>query len=72
MGERPDDRSEPVPISTDQHEWMVAATRRAMRTSDAPDIVIEAVRRAEMAPEQVALDDLMDEKVRGSSVQRLA
>jgi hypothetical protein len=59
-------------MSTEQRDWMVAATRRAMRTSDVLDIVLEAVRRAEMAPEQDILDDLMDEKGREASVQRLA
>jgi hypothetical protein len=48
-------------MSAEQRDGMAAATRRAMRTSEAPDVVLKAVRRAEMAPEQVALDDLMDE-----------
>jgi glycogen synthase len=55
------DRSGPVLMSAEQRDGMAAATRRAMRTSEAPDVVLKAVRRAEMAPEQVALDDLMDE-----------
>jgi hypothetical protein len=59
-------------MSTEHRDWMVAATRRAMRTSDVLDIVLEAVRRAEMAPEQDILGDLMDGKDREASVQRLA
>jgi hypothetical protein len=46
-------------MSDDFHEWIRAAARRVSRTADAPDVVVDAVRRAEMDPEHAALDDLM-------------
>jgi len=63
-------RSEPVEItengrrdlvlmSADHYDWLVAAARRSARTTEASPVVIEAVRRAEMDPEQAALDDLL-------------
>ena len=59
-------------MSAEQEEWVAAAERRATRTADTSDAVLDAVRRAQMAPEQDILDDLMDEKSREASVQRLA
>lgn len=52
-------RRELVLMSADHYDWLVAAARRAARTADAPEIVVDAVRRAEMDPDQDALDDLM-------------
>jgi hypothetical protein len=49
-------------MSAEHEAWIVAAARRAMRTSDASDVILEAVQRAQMKPEQDALDDLLDEK----------
>ena len=46
-------------MSADHYDWLVAAARRTHRTVDAASVVVDAVRRAEMAPEQAALDDLL-------------
>jgi hypothetical protein len=47
-------------ISADHYDWLVAAARRASRTSDAAAIVSDAVRRAEMDAEHAHLDELME------------
>ena len=52
-------RRELVLMSADHYDWLVAAARRTSRTADAPEVVVDAVRRAEMDPEHAALDDLM-------------
>lgn len=52
-------RRELVLMSADHYDWLMSAARRTSRTVDAPDIVSDAVRRAEMDPEHTALDDLM-------------
>jgi prevent-host-death family protein len=52
-------RREFVLMSADQYDWLVAAARRSHRTTDASDIVVEAVRRAEMDPEHAHLDALL-------------
>lgn len=46
-------------MSADHYDWLVAAARRTSWTTEAPDVVIDAVRRSEMDPEHAALDDLM-------------
>ncbi|MCC7049056.1 MAG: type II toxin-antitoxin system prevent-host-death family antitoxin [Alphaproteobacteria bacterium] len=51
-------RRELVLMSADHYDWLVAAARRAGRTADAPDIVVDAVRRAEMHPRHKRLDRL--------------
>ena len=48
----------PARSSVDWSDWLVAE-RRTCRTREAPDVVIDAVRHAEMDPEHAALDDLM-------------
>ncbi len=53
-------RRELVLISADHYDWLVAAARRASRTSDAAAIVSDAVRRAEMDAEHAHLDELME------------
>ncbi len=52
-------RRELVLMSADHYDWLTAAARRTFRTQDAPQVVIDAVRRAEMDPEHAPLDDLM-------------
>jgi prevent-host-death family protein len=42
-------RRELVLMSADHYDWLV----------DAPSVVVDAVRRAEMDPEHAALDDLL-------------
>ena len=52
-----------IDVAQHHHEhcgWLEAAARRAARTAEAPDVVVDAVRRAEMDPEHAALDDLME------------
>ncbi len=53
-------RRELVLMSADHYDWLLAAARRSHRTVDAPPMVIDAVRRAEMDPRHAPLDDLMD------------
>lgn len=48
-----------MPKLPDHYDWLVAAAQRAHQTAEAAPIVVEAVRRAEMAPEQTELDDLL-------------
>jgi len=52
-------RRELVLMSADHYDWLVAAARRSHGTADAASVVIDAVRRAEMDPDQAHLDDLM-------------
>lgn len=52
-------RRELVLMSADHYDWLVAAARRVARTAAAADVVVDAVRRAEMDPEHAALDALM-------------
>ena len=52
-------RRELVLLSADYYDWLVAAARRTHRTEDAAAVVIEAVERAAMDPEQAHLDELM-------------
>ena len=52
-------RRELVLMSADHYDWLMAAARRAHKTADAAQVVVDAVRRAEMDPEHAALDDLL-------------
>ncbi len=52
-------RRELVLMSADHYDWLVAAARRSHRTADAPDVVLDVVRRAEMDPEHAHLNDLL-------------
>lgn len=52
-------RRELVLMSADHYDWLVAAARRTGRTTEAPEVVVDAVRRAEMDPEHAPFDDLM-------------
>lgn len=52
-------RREFVLMSAEHYDWLKAAAQRTHRTVDAADVVVEAVERAEMAPEHAALDDLL-------------
>jgi len=52
-------RRELVLMSADHYDWLMAAARRSARTVGARQVVIDAVQRAEMAPEHAALDDLL-------------
>ncbi len=52
-------RRELVLMSADHYDWLTAAARRTLRTRDAPQVVVDAVCRAEMDPEHAPLDDLM-------------
>ena len=46
--------------ATARRAWRKAVAQRAFRTVDAPDFVIEAVRRAEMDPRHAHLDELLE------------
>jgi prevent-host-death family protein len=53
-------RREFVLMSAEHYDWLRATARRRFRTVEAPPVVIDAVRRAEMDPEHSALDDLLN------------
>lgn len=53
-------RRELVLMSADHYDWMLAAAKRSHRTADVSSAILEAVRRAEMNPEQALPDDLME------------
>ncbi len=48
-----------VVMTAEQYDWMRAAMQRSFRTVDAPEFVIEAVRRAKVHPRHRHLDKLM-------------
>lgn len=52
-------RRELVLMSADHYDWLVAAARRSHRTAEAADVVVDAVRRAEMDLEHAQLDELL-------------
>ncbi len=52
-------RREFVLMSAEHYDWLMAAAKRTHRTADAAAVVIDAVERAEMDPEQAPLDDLL-------------
>jgi prevent-host-death family protein len=52
-------RRELVLMSADHYDWLVGAARRSHRTAEAADVVVDAVRRAEMDPEHAPLDELL-------------
>ena len=52
-------RRELVLMSADHYDWLVAAAKRTHRTTNAADIVVDAVNRAEMDPEHAKLDALL-------------
>jgi len=52
-------RRELVLMSADHYDWLVAAAKRTHLTTGTPDVVLDAVRRAEMDPEHAALDELL-------------
>ena len=52
-------RRELVLMSADHYDWLTAAAKRSHNTQDAAEIVIEAVRMAEMDAQHERLDTLM-------------
>jgi prevent-host-death family protein len=52
-------RRELVLMSSDHYDWLIAAAKRAGRTAEAPDVVIDAVRNARMDDEHDRLNDLL-------------
>jgi prevent-host-death family protein len=46
-------------MSAEHYDWLTAAAKRATRTVDASEVVIDAVERAEMDAEHAALDELL-------------
>ncbi|MGK9054747.1 type II toxin-antitoxin system prevent-host-death family antitoxin [Neorhizobium petrolearium] len=52
-------RREFVLMSADHYDWLKAAAQRTHRTSDALDVVIDAVERAEMDSQHATLDELL-------------
>jgi PHD/YefM family antitoxin component YafN of YafNO toxin-antitoxin module len=54
-------KRESVLMSAEQYDWLRAASKRSHRTEDAPEFMIEAVRRAKMHPRHNRLNKPMDE-----------
>lgn len=52
-------RREYVLMTADHYDWLKAAAQRTHRTAHAVDVVIDAVERAQMDPEQAPLDELL-------------
>lgn len=52
-------RREFVLMSAEHYDWLKAAAQRTHQTANAAQIVIDAVERAEMAPEHAELDELL-------------
>ena len=52
-------RREFVLMSADHYDWLIAAAKRTHRTSETPDVVLEAIAGAEMDPKHAALDELL-------------
>jgi len=52
-------RREFVLMSAERYDWMMAAIKRSHRTEDAPDFIVEAVKRARMHPRHAHLNKLM-------------
>lgn len=52
-------RRDLVLMSAEHYDWLLAAARRTHMTTDAPNVVADAVRGAEMDPEHAHLDDLL-------------
>lgn len=52
-------RRELVLMSAEHYDWLVAAGRRTHRTTEAAEVVADAVRRAGMDPELAGLDALL-------------
>jgi prevent-host-death family protein len=52
-------RREFVLMSADHYDWMLAAMKRSHRTMEAPEVVVDAVRRAKMDKRHNRLNKLM-------------
>jgi prevent-host-death family protein len=52
-------RRELVLMSADHYDWMLAAMKRSHKTAEAPDVVIEAVRRTKMDKRHNRLNKFM-------------
>jgi prevent-host-death family protein len=52
-------RREFVLMSAEHYDWLTAAAKRSHRTVGATEVVIDAVERAAMDPEQAELDELL-------------
>ncbi|AMN47180.1 prevent-host-death protein [Steroidobacter denitrificans] len=52
-------RREFVLMSADHYDWLVAAAKRTHHASESPNVVLNAIERAEMAPQHATLDELL-------------
>ena len=52
-------RREWVLLSADHYDWLIAARKRAFRTSELPKFVVDAVIQSDMDPRHAHLDKLM-------------
>ncbi len=48
-----------VLMSADHYDWLIAAAKRTHRTAETPDVVLNAIERAQMDPKHAALDELL-------------
>jgi hypothetical protein len=46
-------------MSADHYDWLVAAAKRAHRTAETPDVVLNAIERAQMDSKHAVLDELL-------------
>jgi len=61
-----------VLMSAEHYDWLRATVKRAHRTVDAPQHVVDAVERAEMDPKKDALGELLASSDCGSPDKRSA
>lgn len=52
-------RREFVLMSADHYDWLIAAAKHTHRTAETPDVVLNAIERAQMDPKHAALDELL-------------
>lgn len=52
-------RREFVLMSADHYDWLIAAAKRTHRTAETPEVVLNAIERAQMDPKHAALDELL-------------
>jgi prevent-host-death family protein len=49
-----------VLMTTEQYDWLWAASKRSLRTEDLPETIVEAIRRAKVHPRHAHLNRLLD------------
>lgn len=52
-------RREFVLMSADHYDWLIAAAKRTHHTVETPDVVLNAIERAQMDSKHATLDELL-------------